>query len=246
MNTKAIVGGVGDFILQIDSAIQDEMPIKVITHFKKAPEFFDPIKEFVKVEEYIYFDTIDELNKLGHIKRFTYNLTPKLPWPYHISDIAKKFQLRSTRKRLAIHPFGSEQWKRFWSPHGVPLKEIDPKYIDYIIGKVSQKYDCFIFGSKAELDSINLNNNHTKIYGNIWESLIAAYICDAMIGTDSSIKTLTASQWITSHVFHPDIPHNYKDCLFLDPYVKANIMKVYPFTEQNEALFDPAIEALLK
>jgi len=54
-----------------------------------------------------------------------------------------------------------------------------------------------------------------------------------MIGADSVFKTMSSMAKIPTIIFYEDVKSHFRDRVFIDPYVKKNIMFPYKYAYQS-------------
>jgi ADP-heptose:LPS heptosyltransferase len=234
---KYVVGGIGDF-LQVLGSAQKETAINVLSHYSKAKDFFSP---FTHAEVQVYHDP-DELlqyrNLLEKDEPLTRETYPEFDVPISSFMFAKAIMAgkdASGRKVIGIHPIGSPLSNKYWYQRGQPLKFIPEQFIEKII---DDENFYLLFGSPKDLANypnlLKRDNFMAVSYANIWDSLAFVEHCTEVIACDSAIKTMSAIRKIPTTVLVGNYPDEFRDKMFLEPYVKDGVMKVIKFLELDD------------
>ena len=72
---------------------------------------------------------------------------------------------------------------------------------------------------------------HVVSYEAIWDSLSMVPECDAMIGVDSSMKTMASMLRIPTMTLVGDYAEPFRDTHFILPYVRAGVMRTMRCTK---------------
>jgi len=225
---KYMIGGIGDIFLSLQKG-QEEGECIVYSHFNKAKKFVESFN--IKVSKFIEFKTVQDFP------------LPKEEYIGH--DIFPDIKINKTSQPLwneekpiiGIHPFGSKLSNDYWLNRGKPIKFISKDNIEILVKKLSNKFSIKIFGSKEDLLNFNIDgadNAHVSI-----ENLPSAISeCYAVIGTDSSVKTISSAMKIPTAVVIGNYLDHTRDSKFLIPYMKEGIMKVGTYEKnQDKTLF---------
>lgn len=225
---QIVVGGIGDLILSIDS-IREDIPLCIRTHSN-----IDTINKIIidlgvhKDPYTISMETMVNIN---------YNtlVLPKEPftrWTVPSKEIDRIKNsikdINSDKKKIIIHPFGSNWSKSFALYYNLPQKNIPVEIIDNLSVELRKNHILYIAGTKEELLNYNCMsgyNIHKIVLEDTWTGIALASLCNAMIGSDSSIKTFTASKRIPSFVFVGAYEDKIRDDIFINPYIKENVIR---------------------
>ena len=243
MKKKLIVGGVGDILLSVDKGRKCIMGVDLWSHFPHAKELVEMLG--ITVNHFEYYKTPPPPIPGEIVEKVTMPEWVETFKDFHILDAPAQ------KKLIGIHPFGSQLSQDVWGKEGWPAKRISNEAILHIIESLQHKYDFLIFGSQKEIDSlpVEIYTHHsvykTTMYTNMFESLGMVTWCDAMIATDSVMKTMSAICKIPTYVFMGNYVDTYRDAFFIDPYISNGTMKVWQFVRCTPELFDPAINELL-
>jgi hypothetical protein len=98
-----------------------------------------------------------------------------------------------------------------------------------------------VFGLKDELIGIKESDNLKLIsHKNPAKSLAYVAQCDALVGSDLAFKTLSSMMKIPPFVWLGDYSDPPRDQMFIDPYIKDGVMKVFRY-KNLDAQFDRGI-----
>ena len=230
-------------LVTLEGAIA-EGAIDLYTHYKEWAYFYKPFN--IKVSSGYYNQEIDSfpwasINKQGKVARAQYK-------NFDIPAPSYEHKISGNRKWIALHPFGSAASNGYWGKAGAPGKNLSFKEIEYIVNSLTVKHTVIIFASALEQAALpSISKDVYFMNGSLWDSLYWASQCHAFIGSDSCIKTMTAMCKIPSYVFCAGYNDPTRDEVFLDPYVRDGVMKVYKYWHNRPiSTFDEAIEEILE
>ena len=69
---------------------------------------------------------------------------------------------------------------------------------------------------------------------NIIKNLSLVTYCDFFIGSDSVFKTMASMLKKPTIVLHHNIKNNFRDRVFISPYIKERLMHVYKYSNFNK------------
>jgi hypothetical protein len=264
-SAHSIFGGIGDAILCIDAALEAKI-VNLYTHQMTTAKL---LQDFgIEIAEIKHYTGLAEMNRLSHVGkpvRQSKYLAAPIPTgkSFHPSNTLQgsmcfsgsqgiSEDLKATiyrRPLIGIHPFGSHFSNEFWASRNEPIKSIEPKYVKHLIDELSLRYNVVIFGHQHELDFLNkqISDVHAPWYAytDIIDTFQVVSQCEAIIGTDSCIKTMASVLKIPSYVFCGDYYDHYREVgPFLQPYVDDGIMKVTKFKKQTKDMFEEALNDL--
>lgn len=238
MVPKYALGGIGDFLQMLESA-KENREILVFTHYKDAKKFF---QNFCTSHVTLY-SNVDELVKIYPLFENLIPLEKKLYPSFEVPTASKRManEVISRRKKknqkvVGIHPIGSDFSNMFWFQKGKPLKYMSEENVADLI---DARNLFLLFGTEKELNDnypnlINKPNVVPICFPNIWDSLAFVDHCDALIGVDSSFKTMSCIRKIPTLVLLGNYEDKYRDENFIDPYVKDGILSVIKFNKIDD------------
>ena len=129
------------------------------------------------------------------------------------------------------------------------IKAIPANFILKLIECLLQKrYKIILFGTKEELSRIKMpshKNIMKATYKDVIKNLTLVESCDFLIGSDSAFKTMSAMLKIPTMVLHHNSPNNFRDRVFIQPYIREGIMHVYRYTNLNGDEMKTALQSIL-
>jgi tetratricopeptide (TPR) repeat protein len=228
-----IEGGVGDFLQSVPFLIDNKgkgLNLVVMTHFEGAESFFCDLG--IQVGQYLYYLTLEEGARHGRdlAKMGTIVPCPRRRYfarsPFPASTIA----FADRRPILGIHLGGSRFSTSVQGQMGLVTKSLPVGVLQGL--QALNKFNIIIFGTKAELAALGLRESadiRLACFDRISESLSAAAQCSALVGSDSAMKTMTSMLKIPTVAWIGDYPDYFRDCVFIGPYVKNGVMKVFRY-----------------
>ncbi|WP_155763323.1 hypothetical protein [Polynucleobacter asymbioticus] len=235
-------GGIGDFLQCIPFAKANSHAVKYacVTHLKGAKEFFETIG--IELEILSIFKTEEEKIRLVNAlpKRDQYLNCPRTQYFLVNPFKPEKPLFNNGKPVVGIHINGSAYAIKTQKKMGVALKSIPAKVIKEI---VSASYNVVVFGLKDEIEPIGLMQSDTlKLITNENPAISVAYVeqCNAVIASDSGIKTMSSMLKIPTMVWLGDYQDLPRDQMFIDPYVRDGVMSIFRYRDVN-AQFDEGI-----
>ena len=232
-----IRGGIGDFLQHLPFILKNKSArYIVLTHFKGAPSFFKHLN--VHVAEYYYYSNKHEFalarnllkgKRLYICPRALFFKTP----PFNTSKMIEN----KKRRILGVHMGASliDSYK------AIPVKFIED-LINYLL---QEDFGIILFGTKEELSKIKILRNKKIIFAsdkNVINNLSLVEYCDLLIGSDSVFKTMASMLNKPTVVLHPNTINNFRDRVFIDPYVKEHLMHVFKYTNFNRREMKTALQ----
>jgi ADP-heptose:LPS heptosyltransferase len=153
----------------------------------------------------------------------------------------KKMRFSNGKPTLGIHINGSPYSIATQKKFGMVPKNIPVKVIKELI---SDAYNIMIFGSHEEVKGMGIDEDDNLkhiCYPDIAESLAYVQQCNAVVASDSAIKTMSAMNHIPTFVWLGDYPDGPRDQMFIDPYVNDGVMQVFRYKDVHTQ-FDEGIE----
>jgi len=240
---KLIDGGIGDILLSLEGALAEES-IDLFSHFAGAKQMVE--QAGVKVENFVYYQDKSPADKTTE-NVVPLSLYPSFKLPVSPQEVKAKLSL-DDRKIVGIHPFGSKYSNDYWGKQGYPLKSFSQENVIHIIDRLREVYQFLIFGTPDELEEYKYcysNNDAQPVCLPIWESLAAVRLCEAVVATDSAIKTMSAISRIPTKVYLGNYNDMFRDKVFIEPYIRDGVMQVWQYIKTTNNMFDPVIDALL-
>ncbi len=225
-----IHGGIGYFLQHLPFILKNKSAHYIVaTHFKGAPSFFKSLN--VKVDRYYFYSNIEDYREIRNLlKRDIYSyICPRAlffkTFPFGSAQLAS----RTVRKTVGIHPGASSL---------AAYKSIPVEFIKILVEYLNQEgYRVILFGTKKELSKIQSLKNKNTLFAsdtNIIKNLSCVEHCDFFIGSDSVFKTMASMLRKPTIVLHQNHKNNFRDRVFIKPYVKERIMNVYQYTNFNK------------
>jgi ADP-heptose:LPS heptosyltransferase len=245
-NIYHVIGGVGDLLLSVEAATFAK-EIQVFSHFSRAPDIFKPFD--VNVYRFEYYRAVEELNS------FYIPGSPLIRAPYWSPDIAlpdPPFLKPKGKKVVGVHPTGSRLSNDFWSKRGEPIKDLSDDFLVNLLKQIKARVsDAYVYLFCAPEDKgktieaalkAGVENFLIASFPDIWKSLSLVQHCDAVIGADSCIKTMSCMLKIPTMVLMGDYIDPFRDENFIDPYVKDQILYAIRFAKLEDINPETAIE----
>ena len=228
-------GGLGDFLqfLPFMLANKPNRPrYLVLVHFKGVQDLF---KKFgIKVERFVTYTLDDEKAKKWQeldVKE-AFSQVPRTLFFESNPFKPQKPVFNNGRKTIGIHLNGSKNSLDTRIKQGKPPKELPPR----IVGDLSE-YNILLFGLPEEVQATGLKQSDTVkfiTYLDIYQSLSYVAQCDAMVASDSSIKSMSSMLRIPTFLWMGDNEDYWRDLYFVDPYVKEGVMKTFRYVFAGE------------
>ena len=213
--------------------------IQVFSHYPKAPDIFKPFD--VNVYRFEYYREVEELNSFfipgTPLKRNLY-------WSDNIALPIPPFVKPKDKRVIGIHANGSSLSNNFWSARGQPIKDMSENFLlnllEQIESNVPDAY-FYLFCSPNEQSKIisaalktRISNFLVVAFPDIWKSLSLVQHCDAVIGADSCIKTMSCMLKIPTMILLGNYVDVFRDENFIDPYVKDQILYAIKFCKLED------------
>ena len=239
--TIVIYGGIGDFLQHLPFILKNKSAKYIVaTHFKDAPAFFKYLN--IKIDQYYFYSTQDEFKKIRNflkLNQYAY-VCPRALF-FKVAPFSIQNTIKNKRKKI----IGIHMGASLYASH----KAIPYDFIKRLIDCISREDNKIIlFGTKKELSSMSQFKNRYIQFAsdrNIIKNLSLVINCDFFIGSDSVFKTMAAMLRKPTIVFHPDDKNNFRDRVFITPYVKEHIMYVYKYTNLTKKEMKSALQFLL-
>ena len=231
-------GGIGDF-LQCIPFVLNEKKFKYIciTHLKGAKSFF----EVIGIDLKIYFFS-NEKEKSTILKSLPKPMEYlRCPRTQYFEDNPFKVEtplFNNGKPIVGIHVNGSAYSLNVQKQFGMILKSIPSRLIKELI---SDYYKVMVFGLKEEIMQINLiESDNLRFVINENPAISLAYVqqCNAVVASDSGIKTMSSMLKIPTMVWLGDYQDPPRDQLFIDPYVNDGVMRVFRYKDVNAQFSD--------
>jgi FkbM family methyltransferase len=235
-------GGLGD-LLQYVTAARQARSIRAYSHYSGARDFFAHLG--VDAEHIPFEANTTFLSWADAGTELARDYFPSLPVPPPAIPLPME-----KKGILGLHPMGSGYSNTFAQRFQAPAKWMSPEFITALFEAVQDRFaHILVFCSPNEQHLIpemlgSLSSRSTTIaMPNVWASLSMVQLCSAVVAVDSSIKTIASMLRIPTVTLVGDYEEPFRDRHFLQPYVRAGIMKTlrYSVLSRKEA----AVAALL-
>ena len=233
-----IHGGVGDFLHHLPFILKNKSARYIVaTHFKGAPAFFKSLN--IKVNQYYFYSKKEEYREIRELLKKNEHayICPRALFfrgsPFGSPGVIKK----TKRKTVGVHPGASSL-----ASH----KAIPVRFIKTLVGYLNHEgYKVILFGTKEELSEFQGLKNKGIIFAsdkNIIKNLSLVTYCDFFIGSDSVFKTMASMLKKPTIVLHQNIKNNFRDRVFISPYIKEQLMHVYKYKNFNKHEMKSALQ----
>jgi tetratricopeptide (TPR) repeat protein len=248
IGTLIISGGIGDILLCIPFLLENrdkKLKVRVFSHFKGAERLFSYLS--IPIEKFTYFSNEHERQSAQEeisLIRESYSC-PKRWFITQNPFNSKKLELDSGRKTIGVQLGGSALAVNTQKKIGIPIKLLPKGLLQELLAP--DRFNIILFGSADEIKSYALEENQYlkfAAFSNIDESLALVSQCDCFIGSDSSIKSLAAMLRIPSMVWLGDYVDEYRDNIFIDPYISTKKMAVFRFKDHIKDLNNGLLETI--
>jgi hypothetical protein len=233
-----IHGGIGDFLQYLPFILRNKSAHYIVaTHFKGAQSFFKSLN--IKVDQYYFYSKKEEYREIrGLLRKNEHSYICPRALFFKASPFGGTRSLKNTkRKTVGIHTGASKIGSH---------KAIPASFTRILVGFLNERgYKVILFGTKKELSEIQSLKNKDTIFAsdiNIIKNLSLVECCDLFIGSDSVFKTMASMLKLPTIVLHQDHKNNFRDRVFIEPYVNSYIMHVYKYTNFNEAEMRSALQ----
>jgi hypothetical protein len=236
-----IHGGIGDFLQHLPFILKNKSANYIVaTHFKDAPSFFKSLN--IKVDKYYFYSNKDEYLEIRNLIRKNAHsfICPRVLF-FRIPPFSKSVILKKTkRKTIGIHAGASS----LGSHKAIPV-DFTKTLLAYLN---RENYKIILFGTKKELSQIQALRNKDIVFAsdkNIIKNLALVSYCDLFIGSDSVFKTMASMLRKPTIVIHQNIKNNFRDRVFITPYIKEQLMYVYKYKNFNKHEMKSALQFIL-
>ena len=225
-----IHGGIGDFLQHLPFILKNKSAHYIVaTHFKGAATFFESLS--IKVDQFYFYSKKEEYRKIRNLIRnngYAY-VCPRTLF-FKTSPFGNPVKSKHTkRKTIGIHAGASSLGSHKAIPAGFTQQLL--KYL------VRENHKIILFGTKKELSQMQELKNKGIVFAsdkNIIKNLTLVNDCDLLIGSDSVFKTMASMLKKPTIVLHQNIKNNFRDRVFITPYIKEQLMYVYKYTNFNK------------
>jgi hypothetical protein len=228
-------GGMGDFLQYIPFIKTNKHNFRYacVTHLNSAKQFFDAIE--IELESLVIFKTEEEkINLLRDLPgNIQYLNCPRSKYLEKNPFNSEERLFDNGKPVVGIHINGSAYSIQIQKNFGLPIKSIPAKVIKELM---SNNYNLIVFGLKSELDPIGLIESDTlRLITNDNPAKSLAYVlqCNAVIASDSAIKTMSSMSRIPTMVWLGDYLDSQRDKMFIEPYVADGVMHVFRYKDVN-------------
>jgi ADP-heptose:LPS heptosyltransferase len=233
-----IHGGIGDFLQHLPFILKNKSARYIVaTHFKGAPSFFKSLN--IKVVQYYYYSSQEEYREIRDLLKKNQHsyICPRALFfktsPFKSLNVLKQTKRKTVGIQPGASPLGSH-------------KAIPFDFIKDLVGYLNQEgYKVILFGIKKELHPLQKLKHRDIVFAsdkNIIKNLSLVTYCDLFIGSDSVFKTMASMLKKPTIVLHQHIKNNFRDRVFIEPYVKSHIMYVYKYLNFNKADMKSALQ----
>ena len=236
-----IHGGIGDFLQHLPFILKNKSAHYIVaTHFKDAPSFFKYLN--INVDQYHFYSNKEEQSEIRNLlKRNKHSYICPRALFFKVSPFSPSKVIKNKdRKLVGIH-MGSS----LLAPH----KAIPASFIKELVEELNLAgYKIILFGTKKELSKIKKLKNKDTIFAsdkNIIKNLSLVQNCDLLIGSDSVFKTMTSMLRKPTIVLYQNSKNNFRDRVFIEPYVKKHMMYVYKYKNFNKGEIKPVLKFIL-
>ena len=225
-----ILGGIGDFLQYLPFILKNKTAHYIVaTHFRGAPSFFKSLN--IQVDQYYFYSNKEEYRAIRNLLRkhdYTY-VCPRALF-FKASPFGNPVTSKHTkRKTIGIHAGASSLGSHKAIPADFTRQLL--KYLD------RENFKIILFGTKNELTEFQGLKNKGIVFAsdkNIIKNLALVEHCDFFIGSDSVFKTMASMLKKPTIVLHQNIKNNFRDRVFITPYIKEQLMYVYKYTNFNK------------
>ena len=225
-----IHGGIGDFLQHLPFILKNKSAHYIVaTHFKGAATFFESLS--IKVDQFYFYSKKEEYRKIRNLIRnngYAY-ICPRALF-FKTSPFGNPVPSKNTkRKTIGIHVGASSLGSHKAIPAGFTQQLL--AYLN------RENYKIILFGTKKELSQMQELKNKDIVFAsdkNIIKNLSLVSYCDILIGSDSVFKTMASMLKKPTIVLHQNIKNNFRDRVFITPYIKEQLMYVYKYTNFNK------------
>ncbi len=233
-----IHGGIGDFLQHLPFILNNKSAHYIVaTHFKGAPSFFKSLN--IKVDQFYFYSNKEEYRAIRNLIRKNVHayVCPRALF-FKVSPFGNPIKSKNTkRKTIGIHAGASSLGSH---------KAIPAGFTKQILAYLNREnYKIILFGTKKELSQMQGLKNKDIVFAsdkNIIKNLALVNDCDLLIGSDSVFKTMASMLKKPTIVLHQNIKNNFRDRVFITPYIKEQLMYVYKYTNFNKTDMKSALQ----
>lgn len=231
-----VEGGIGDFLQIIPIMIANKnqnIRYLICSHCKGAKEFF----RLFGIKPQYFIEYTDDIEKMA--KYYALNIKEPLYQTQRSLFIDKspfkpsKPIFKNDRKTIGVHLNGSKNALNTRTQQGKPPKELPHN----IVNELAKDYNVLLFGLPEEIQATKLKqSDHIKFitFLDIAKSLSYVTQCDAVVASDSSIKTMSSMLRIPTFVWMGDYEDHFRDAWFITPYLRDGCMETFIYKNQYE------------
>ena len=219
-----IHGGLGDFLQFLPFALENKSEnYIVVSYFPYAKNFFEYLN--IRVKKFYYYSNKEEyyyIKEKLKMKKNSYWSPRNIFFQSFPFQKNSKFLFKNSFV-VGIHAGSSKLTNK-------PLtREFLKKIIDSLL---DIKVKIILFGTKSEIDKLSINS-HKDIYlacdDNVIKNLTLVSECNIVLGSESVFKTMSSMLKITTILLHENYKNNFRDRVFVNPYVKTGVMHVFKY-----------------
>ena len=233
-----IHGGIGDFLQHLPFILSNKSARYIVaTHFKGAQSFFKSLN--IKVEQYYFYSKKEEYREIRNLLKQNERsyICPRALFfkasPFNTTRILKN----TKRKTIGIHPGASVL---------ASYKAIPVEFIKTLAEYLKQEgFKVILFGTKKELSKMQSLKDKDILFAsdtNIIKNLSLVEHCDFFIGSDSVFKTMASMLKKPTVVLHQNHKNNFRDRVFITPYINKHVIHVYQYTNFNKREMKTALQ----
>ncbi len=233
-----IHGGIGDFLQHLPFILKNKsVRYIVVTHFRSAETFFNFLN--IKIDQYYFYSKVEEYRAIRDLLKKNKHayICPRTLFfktsPFKTLNAVKKTKTKIVGVQPGASALGSH-------------KAIPVGFIRDLVGYLNQEgYKVILFGTKKELSPLQKLKHKDIIFAsdkNIIKNLSLVTICDLFIGSDSVFKTMASMLKKPTIVLHQHIKNNFRDRVFIEPYVRSHVMHVYKYKNFNKLEIKSALQ----
>ena len=244
-----VKGGAGDFLKSLAFMINNKnLNFIVVSHFSGAEGFYSELG--IKINRFYFFKNQYERAIIDNELLTVANLYPCPQSDFLDPVFFADPNPLPNKKTVGIHIGGSQFAVNEQIKHGVLTKNLTPDFLYALLDFLDEKdFNLILFGTQDEMSALNLTKYKNLILANspdILENLAYVKHCNLLIGSDSVFKTMSSMLKIPTVVLLANVKDGYRDRVFIEPYVRRNIMKVIKFNDLMKASVDALIGELDK
>jgi len=236
-------GGIGDTLQHLPFMVlnkHNKLRYCMMNHYKGARDILRIVG--VKPEYTFYYrndaQKLELLKNMGlkepmqlvpRTKYFSYNPFPSV-----------KPLFTDNKPVIGLHLCGSKFSTDEYTKNGLATKAIPSSIINQL-----KDYNVILFGLPEEIARLPIRQSDSLkfiTYINPAKSLAYVEQCNAVIGADSSIKTMSSMLKIPTFVWLADHVDHFRDTVFINPYVDDGVMKTFKY-KNAFSQFEAGIDA---